>query len=137
MKILGRLLGYVSVLATLALSLAALAMGMIGSSAGPEMYINLIPVEPAETAKVLIFGGIIGLVAVALALRPGRFSRTLLLLCGLVPPGLLAWALYRPDYRFSGDEHFQLGVWVFLGSLIVLLGLFLHWKLAPGSRRRP
>jgi len=135
MKVLGRLLGYVSVLANLALALLALAMGLVGSISASEMYLDVIPVDPAELPKTLIFGGIIGLVAVALALRPGRLSRTLLLLWCLLAPGLLLWAFFRPDYRFDDMEHFQLSAWVFLGSLVALFGGFLHWKLAPGRRR--
>lgn len=136
MKVLGKLLGYLAVLANLALALLALAMGFVGSSAGTEMYVGLIPADPAEVPKILLFSGVIGLVVVALALRPGRLSRTLLLLWCLLAPGLLLCAFFRPDYRFDGAEHFRLGVWVFLGSLLVLFGGFLHWKLAPGTSRR-
>lgn len=136
MKVLGRLLGYLSVLANLALALAALAMGLVGSSAGTEMHVALIPSDPAEVPKILMFSGVIGLVIVALALRPGRLSRALLILWSLLAPGLLLCAVFRPDYRFDGVEEFRLGVWVFLGSLLVLLGAFLHWKLAPSRGRR-
>ncbi len=135
MSIIGRLLGYVSVLANLALALFLLGLGFIGSMIGGAMSIDLLPVAPESTATVLMISGLVALAAVVLAIRPGRFSRFFLLLWSLLVTGVLVWAFFRPDYRFHGEEQFRQGVVVFLGALLLLLGSFLHFKLA-GRRDR-
>jgi len=130
MSILGRLLGYISLLANLAMALVLLGMGLIGSLSASKMRIDVIPASEESMAQVLIYSGIGALIAVVFALRPGRLSRTLLVLWSLLVTGILICAFFRPNYRFEGEEHLRLGVWVFLGSLALLLGSFLHWKLA-------
>lgn len=136
MSFLGRLLGYLSVLANLALGLILLGMGFVGSMAGGPMKIDLIPVSPESMANTLMVCGLVALVAVALALRPGRLSRTLLVLWSLLVASIPVCALTRSSYRFQGEEHFRAGVWVFLGTLLLFIGAFLHWKHAPSARRR-
>lgn len=136
MTFLGRLLGYLSVLANLALGLGLLALGFVGSMAGGDMKIDLIPVEPESMANTLMIAGLVALVAVVMALRPGKGSRTLLVLWSLLVAAMPICALTRSSYRFDGEEHFMMGVWVFAGTLLLLLGALLHWKLAPGARRR-
>ena len=135
MSILGRLFGYISVLVNLALAIILLGMGLIGALSGSDMRLDVIPASEEAMAEVLLFSGIGGLIAVAFALRPGRISRTLLLLWSLLITGILVYAFIRPDYRFEGEEHLRLGVWMFLASLALLLGSFLHWKLAKRKER--
>ncbi len=136
MSVIGRLLGYLSVLANLALGLGLLAMGFVGSLAGGDMKIDLIPVDPASMATTLLVSGLVALIAVVLALRPGRVSRTLLVLWSLLVALIPICALTRSSYRFQGEEHFRLGVWVFLGTMLLFIGAVYHWKLAPSARRR-
>jgi hypothetical protein len=137
MNFLGRLLGYLSVLANLVLGLALLGMGFIGSAAGGDMNIDLIPVAPERMATTLMIAGLVALVAVVLALRPGKGSRTLLVLWSLLVAAMPICALTRSAYRFQGEEHFRMGVWVFVGTLLLLIGAIYHRKLAPAARRRP
>jgi predicted membrane channel-forming protein YqfA (hemolysin III family) len=136
MSFLGRLLGYLSVLANLALGLILLGMGFIGSMAGGDMKIDLIPVAPESMATTLMVSGLVALIAVVMALRPGKGSRTLLVLWSLLVAAMPICALTRSSYRFDGEEHFRAGVWVFLGTLLLLLGAILHRKYAPAARRR-
>ena len=136
MSFIGRLLGYLSVLANLALALLLLGMGFIGSMAGGDMKIDLIPVAPESMALTLLISGLAALVAVVLALRPGKLSRTPLVLWSLLVAAIPICALTRSSYRFDGEEHFRMGVWVFLGTLLLLLGAFYHRKLAPSADRR-
>jgi predicted membrane channel-forming protein YqfA (hemolysin III family) len=136
MSFLGRLLGYLSVLANLALGLILLGMGFIGSMAGGDMKIDLIPVAPESMATTLMVSGLVALIAGVMALRPGKGSRTLLVLWSLLVAAMPICALTRSSYRFDGEEHFRAGVWVFLGTLLLLLGAILHRKYAPAARRR-
>jgi hypothetical protein len=135
MSFIGRLLGYLSVLANLALGLALLAMGLIGAVSGGDMKIDLIPVAPENMAMTLIASGLVALVAVVLALRPGKGSRTLLVLWSLLVAAIPICALTRSSYRFDGMEHFRTGVWVFLATVLLFIGAVYHRKLAPGARR--
>ena len=135
MSFIGRLLGYLSVLANLALGLALLGMGLIGSMSGSDMKIDLIPVSPENMATTLMLSGLVALIAVVLALRPGKVSRTLLVLWSLLVASMPICALTRASYRFDGEEHFRTGVWVFLGTLLLLVGAVYHRKLAPAARR--
>jgi hypothetical protein len=136
MSFLGRLLGYLSVLANLALGLILLGMGFVGSMAGGPMTIDVIPASPESMANTLLISGLVALVAVVLALRPGRVSRTPLVLWSLLVLAIPICALTRSSYRFHGEEHFRMGVWVFLGTLLLFIGAWLHWKHAPSARRR-
>ena len=135
MNFIGRLLGYLSVLANLALGLLLLGMGFIGSMAGEDMTIDLIPVSPENMAMTLMLSGLVALVAVVLALKPGKGSRTLLVLWSLLVAAMPICALTRSSYRFDGEEHFRMGVWVFLATVLLLVGAVYHRKLAPASRR--
>lgn len=134
MTALGRIFGYLSILANLLLALFLLGLGLIGSMAGGDMTIALLPVEPETTATALIVGGLFALVSVVLALRSGRPSRTLLVLWSLLVSGVLLAAFFRASYRFDGEEHFRMGVWIFLGSLLLLFGSFMRWKITPSRR---
>ena len=136
MSFIGRLLGYLSVLANLALAVALLGLGFIGSMEGADMKIDLIPVAPENMAFTLLVSGLVALIAVVLALRPGKASRTLLVLWSLLVAAMPICALTRSSYRFDGEEHFRMGVWVFLGTLLLLVGAVYHRKLAPAARNK-
>lgn len=135
MSILGRLLGYISLLANLALALFLGGMGLIGVLSESKMRLEVIPASEESMAQVLLYSGIGGLVAVVFALRSGRLPRTLLVLWSLLVTSILICAFTRPSYRFDGEEHFRFGVWLFLGSLVLLFGSFMHWKLAKAKER--
>ena len=136
MSFIGRMLGYLSVLANLALALLLLGLGFIGSMAGGPMKIDIIPVAPESMANTLMISGLAALIAVILALRPGKFSRTFLVLWSLLVAALPICALTRSSYRFHGEEHLRTGVWVFLGALLLFIGAVYHRKYAPAARRR-
>ena len=131
MRVIGRLLGYASLLANLALALFLLALGFLGSLSSSDLHVDVIPASPESMTTVLLLAGLGGLLSVILAIRPGRLSRTFLVLWSLLVTGILVCAFARPSYRFDGEEHFRFGVMLFIVSLGVLLGAFLHWKLAP------
>ena len=135
MSFIGRLLGYLSVLANLALGLLMLGIGFIGSMTGSDLRVDVIPVSPENMASTLMICGLVALVAVVLALRPGKASRTLLVLWSLLVVSILICAFTRSSYRFDGEEHFRAGVWTFLGSVLLFVGALYHRKLAPAARR--
>jgi hypothetical protein len=135
MSILGRLLGYISILANLALALFLGGMGLIGVLDGSKMRFDIIPASEESMAQVLLYSGIGGLIAVVFALRSGRAPRILLVVWSLLVSGILICAFTRSSYRFDGEEHFRLGVWLFLGSLLLLFGSYMHWKLAKAKER--
>ncbi len=135
MSVIGRILGYASLLANLALALFLLGLGFIGSMSGADLHIDVIPASPESMTTVLLVAGLAGLLSVILAIRPGRVSRTFLVLWSLLVTSILVCAFTRTSYRFDGEEHFRFGVMLFLASLGVLLGAFLHWKLAPRRAR--
>ncbi len=128
MGFIGRMLGYLSVLANLVLGVVLLGMGLIGRIAGGDMHVDLIPVSPENMAMTLLVCGLVALAAVALALRPGKGPRTLLVLWSLLVASMPICALTRASYRFEGMEHFRAGVWVFLGTLLLLVGAIYHRK---------
>ena len=86
-------------------------------------------------AQVLLYSGIGGLIAVVFALRPGRFSRTLLVLWSLLVTSILICAFTRPSYRFDGEDHFYQWLYVLLASLLLLIGSAYRWKRGGGRRR--
>ena len=134
MSFIGRLLGYLSVLVNLVLALGLIGFGLIGS--GGDMKIDLIPVEPANMASTLLIAGLIALASVVLALRPGKLARTPLVLWSLFVAAIPICALTRSSYHFNGEEHFRNGVWLFLGTVVLLIGAIYHRKLAAASRER-
>ena len=135
MSFLGRLLGFFSVLANLALGLAMLAMGLIGSLDGGPMKVGILPVAPESVATTLMLSGLGALVAVVLAIRPGRASRTPLVLWSVLVVSILICALTRPSFRFDGEEHFHQFLWSLGGAVLLLIGSIVHWKLAPARKR--
>lgn len=134
MIVLGRILGYLSILTNLLLGLFLLGIGLLGALEGAALKIDLLPVAPESMSTVLMFAGLFAVVAVVLALRSGRAARSLLVLWSLLVSGVLVAAFFRPSYRFDGEEHFRTGVWVFLGSLLLLIGSYKRWKITPAHR---
>lgn len=134
MIVLGRILGYLSILTNLLLGLFLVGIGLIGAMEGADMKIDLIPAAPESMATLLICAGLFALIAVALALRGGRGARSLLVLWSLAVSGVLLAAFFRASYRFEGEEHFRFGVWVFLASVLLLIGSYKRWKITPAHK---
>lgn len=134
MSSIGRALGYLSLLINLPLSLFLLVLGLFGAYLGADMEIDVIPASPESMSTWLIFSGLFGLVAWVLALRAGRGSRFLLVLWSLLVSSILVCAFTRGSYRFDGMEDFRSGVWIFLGSVLLLIGSYFRWKITPKTR---
>ena len=131
---LGRILGYLSILTNLLLGLFLLGLGLLGAMEGADMEIDVIPASPESMSTVLILSGLFAIAAVVLALRNGRGARSLLVLWSLLVTSILICAFTRSSYSFDGIEHFRTGVWVFLGSLLLLFGSYKRWKITPAHR---
>jgi hypothetical protein len=136
MKFLGWIFTVFALLAHLAVGLFLFGVGLVGLSGSEEMHFPLVPgVSPESMPATLALLGLFALLAVLLALRSGKLSRLLLLLWSLLVPALLICAFFRPTYRFDGEDHFRLGVYVFIGSLLALWGALSHFRRATSVER--
>lgn len=134
MHIVSRLLALLSVAVHLVLGLFLLGLGVLGVSAGSEMKIDLIPVEPESMALTLIVAGLIAIVAAVLALRPAKAGRLLLVAWSFVVSAVLLAALFRPAYRFDGEEGFWNWALLLLASLVVFLGTVAQARSSGAGR---
>lgn len=124
--IMGRLLGYISIVVNLMLGVFCLGLGLVGRFAGHDMDIDLLPFEPENASTVLIAAGLFALVAVFMAFSKSGFARSLLLIWSLAVTGVLIAAFFRASYRFDGMDGFQsYGAYLAI-SLLALLGSGLH-----------
>ena len=135
MSFLGRLLGYVSVLVNLLLSLALLGVGLIAAFEASDLKLDPIPAWAGTVTRTVLYGGLIGLIAVVLAFRSSKVARLPNVLWSLLAAFIGARAFWSPAYRFEGMEDFKLSLWIFAGYLLVLLGSVLHVRGAQPKRR--
>ena len=134
MSFFSRLLGYVSVAVNLLLSLSLLFLGLIASFAATDMQLDLVPPWAGSVTGTVVLGGLAGLIAVVLAMRPGKIGRMALVAWSLLVTLILASALWTSSYRFDGMEDFKRSAWVFLGSVLMLAGSWLHQRNAAPKR---
>ncbi len=130
MRFLSVVLGSAAIVVNLLLALFLLGIGVLASLDGTGADIDILPIEPESTPIALVVAGVLGIVSVALAFKGSRLHRCFLLVWCLVVTLVLLAAGFRPGYRFDGEDHFRAGIWIFLGSLVLLFGAFLHWKKA-------
>lgn len=135
MSFLGRLLGYLSVMANLLLSLALLGVGAIASFDASDLRLDPLPAWAGTVTSTALYGGLIGLIAVLLAFRSSKAARSPHVLWSLLVAYIGASAFWSPAYRFDGIEDFKLNLWIFAGYLLVVLGSLLHVKSAGPERR--
>ncbi|MDA0205432.1 MAG: hypothetical protein O3A53_05805 [Acidobacteria bacterium] len=135
MSFFGRLLGYLSLIVNLLLSLALLGVGLIASFETSDLKLDPIPAWSGTVTSTVLCAGLLGLVAVVLAFRPSKAARSLHVLWSLVVLYIGSRAFWSSAYRFDGIEDFKVSLWIFAGYLLVLLGSLLHFKSA-GSKRR-
>ncbi len=135
MSFLGRLLGYLSVVVNLLLSLALLGVGLIASFEPSDLKLPPIPAWAGTVTRTVLYAGLLGLIAVVLAFRSRKIARFPNVLWSLVVAYVGASAFWSPTYRFDGIEDFKLRLWVFAGYLLVVLGSLLHMKGAGPKRR--
>jgi hypothetical protein len=86
------------------------------------MHIDLIPVAPESMATTLIVCGILAVLSALLAVRQGKIARLPLVLWSLAVCAVFVGAFTRSSYRFDGEEHMRLIVWLLLGSLLLAAG---------------
>jgi hypothetical protein len=134
MSFLGRLLGYLSVVVNLLLSLALLGVGLIASFETSDLKLDLVPAWADTVTRTVLYGGLLGLIAVILAFRSSKVARVPHVLWSLIVAYVGASAFWSPAYRFEGVEDFKLSLWIFAGYLLVVLGSLLHVKRAGPKR---
>lgn len=132
---MSRVLGYLSVLVNLLLSLALLGVGLIASFETSDLKLDPIPAWAGTVTSTVIWGGLIGLIAVVLACRAGKAARSLHVLWSLVVAYIGASAFWSTAYRFDGIDDFRISLGIFVGYLFVVLGSLLHFKAAGPKRR--
>jgi uncharacterized membrane protein len=135
MSFLGRLLGYLSVAVNLLLSLALLGVGLIASFETSDLNLGPVPTWAGTVTRTVLYGGLLGLIAIVLAFRSSKAARLPHVLWSLLVAYVGAGPFLSPSYRFGGPEHFKLSLWVFAGYLLVVLGSLLHFKSAGPKRR--
>lgn len=127
---MSRLLGYLSVLVNLLLSLALLGIGLIAAFESSDLRLDPIPDWAGTVTRTVLYGGLLGLIAVVLAFRSRKAARLPHVLWSLLVVYVGAGAFLSPSYRFDGPGDFQLSLGIFAGYLLVLLGSLLHVKAA-------
>ena len=135
MSFIGRLLGYLSLVVNLLLSLVLLGVGLIASFETSDLKLDPLPAWSGTVTSTVLYLGLIGLIAVVLAFRPSKAARSPHMLWSLVAFYIGSRAFWSPAYRFDGIEDFKLSLWIFAGYLLVVLGSLLRVKSA-GSKRR-
>lgn len=135
MSFLGRLLGYLSVVVNLLLSLVLLGIGLIAAFETSDLKLGPVPTWAGTVTRTVLYGGLLGLIAIVLAFRSSKAARLPHVLWSLLVAYIGAGAFLGPAYRFDGVEDFKLSLWIFAGYLLVVLGSLLHFKSAGPKRR--
>jgi hypothetical protein len=135
MSFLGRLLGYLSVVVNLLLSLALLGIGLIAAFETSDLNLGPVPAWAGTVTRTVLYGGLLGIIAAALAFRSSKAARLPHVLWSLLTAYIGGAAFLSPAYRFDGVEDFQLSLGIFAGYLLVALGSMLHFKGARPKRR--
>lgn len=135
MSSLGRLLGYLSVVVNLLLSLALLTVGLIAAFETSDLRLGPIPAWADTVTSTVLYIGLTGLIAVVLAFRSNKAARLLHVLWSLLVAYIGSRAFWSPAYRFDGIEDFKLSLWIFAAYLLVVIGSMLHVKAAGPKRR--
>ena len=128
-----KLLGLLAIVASLALGLSCLALGVLGKLDGTEMTIDLLPVAPESTVTTLLAMGVLGTLSALLSTRGGGWKSVPMLLWSLVVFGVIGSTVFRGGYRFDGMADLVNHGWWFLASLILLLASWLRFR-TPASR---
>lgn len=131
---MSRLLGYLSVLVNLLLSLALLGVGLIAAFETSDLRLDPIPDWAGTVTRTVLYGGLLGLIAVVLAFRSSKVARLPHVLWSLLVAYIGVGAFLSPTYRFDGVDDFKLSLLVFAGYLFVVLGSLLHVKGAGPKR---
>jgi hypothetical protein len=134
MSFFGRLLGHLSVVVNLLLSLALLGVGLLAAFETSDLRLDPIPDWAGTVTRTVLYGGLLGLIAVVLAFRAGKAARLPHVLWSLLVAYVGAGAFGSATYRFDGVEDFKLSLWIFAGYLLVVLGSLLHFKGAGPKR---
>ncbi len=134
MSFLGRLLGYLSVLVNLLLSLALLGVGLIAVFETSDLHLGPVPAWAGTVTRTVLYGALLGLIAIVLALRSTKAARVPHVLWSLLAAYIGASVFWSPAYRFNGVEDFKFSLWIFAGYLLVVLGSLLHVKAAGPKR---
>lgn len=132
---MSRLLGYLSVLVNLLLSLALLGVGLIASIETSDLKLDPIPAWAGTVTSTVVWGGLLGVIAAGLAFRSGRAIRSPHVLWNLVVAYIGASAFWSTAYRFDGIDDFRISLGIFVVYLFVVLGSLLHVKAAGPKRR--
>ncbi len=135
MSFLGRLLGYLSVLVNLLLSLALLGVGLMAAFEPSDLNLGPVPAWAGTVTSTALYGGLLGLVAAVLAFRSSKVARLPHVLWSLLIAYVGAGAFWSPEYRFDGLDDFKLSLGIFAGYLLVVLGSMLHLKGTKPKRR--
>jgi hypothetical protein len=135
MTLVARLLGYLSLVVNLLLSLALLGVGLLAAFETSDLKLDPIPDWAGTVTRTVLYGGLLGLIAIVLALRSSKVARVPHVLWSLLAASIGAGAFWSPTYRFDGVEDFRLSLLIFAGYLLVVLGSVLHVKGAGPKRR--
>ena len=135
MSFLGRLLGFLSVLVNLLLSLALLGVGLIAAFEPSDLNLGPVPAWAGTVTRTALYGGLLGLIAVVLAFRSSKAARLPHVFWSLLVAYVGFGAFWSPEYRFDGVDDFKLSLWIFAGYLLVVLGSMLHVKNTKPKRR--
>jgi len=135
MSFLSRLLGYLSIVVNLLLSLALLGGGLLAAFETSDLKLDPVPAWAGTVTSTVLYGGVLGLIAVVLAFRPSKVARLPHVLWSLVVTYIGASAFWSTAYRFDGIEDFKLSLWIFSGYLLVVLGSLLRLKGTAPKRR--
>ena len=125
------LFGFIGIPAGLLLGLYCLALYGLAAIEGGDLLFPLLPVEPENAAAVLGLGGLVGLLASILAIKPSKLARILLFLWWLAVTLLLLATVFRGGYRFDGMEDLTLHGWMLLGALVLTLSSWIRLRTRP------
>lgn len=131
---MSRVLGYLSVLVNLLLSLALLGVGLLAAFETSDLKLEPFPAWAGTVTRTVLYGALLGVIAIALAVHSSKAARVPHVLWSLIVAYIGAGAFLSPAYRFDGVEDFRLSLGMFAGYLLVVLGSILHVKAAGPKR---
>lgn len=135
MSFFGLLMGYLSVVVNLLLSLALLGVGLIAAFETSDLHLGPVPAWAGTVTSTVLYAGLLGLIAAVLAFRSSKVARLPHVLWSLLVAYVGAGPFLSADYRFDGIEHFRLSLGIFACYLLVVLGSILHSKGSQPKRR--
>lgn len=108
------------------LTLFLLAVSVVALSSGQKLQLSMLPWQGPALTYWLLFGGLLGLISVILAVR--RKLRPLFFLWSLAVLLLMVQGFFFSRYYFTGPPEFHRALYLTGGALIAVFGAWFQLR---------